>query len=86
MWQKLLRITLCMRADQNLVIIKPSGEWNTTRIIFTPSKVEHWLNGKLVVSFVPWSDDWNKRKSSGKWKDFPDYGKHQKGVYCPSGS
>jgi hypothetical protein len=78
-WQKTAADYAMYEADQNLGIIKPSGEWNTTRIIFTPSKVEHWLNGKLVVSFVPWSDDWNKRKSSGKWKDFPDYGKHKKG-------
>ncbi len=22
------------------------GEWNNSRIVFTPEKVEHWLNGK----------------------------------------
>ena len=60
-------------------ILHPAGEWNTTRIIFTPEKVEHWLNGKLAVSFVPWSEDWHKKKNSGKWSLSPDYGKYKTG-------
>ncbi|MDG3582392.1 MULTISPECIES: 3-keto-disaccharide hydrolase [Galbibacter] len=59
--------------------VKKAGEWNTTRIVFTNEKVEYWLNGKQTVSFVPWSDDWQKRKESGKWKDYPDYGKAKTG-------
>ena len=59
--------------------IKKAGEWNTTRIIFTNDKVSYWLNGQKTVEFVPWSDDWEKRKSEGKWKDFPDYGKAREG-------
>ncbi len=60
-------------------ILYPVGEWNTTRIVFTPEQVEHWLNGKKVVSFVPWSTDWYERKNTGKWKDKPDYGKFKSG-------
>ena len=60
-------------------IVKPAGEWNTSKIVFTPERAEHWLNGKMIVSFVPWSDDWQKRKNEGKWKDFPDYGKFKTG-------
>lgn len=78
-WQKTGSDYAMHAADPEQKIIKPAGEWNTTRIIFTPEKVEHWLNGKKVVSFVPWSDDWHKRKSNGKWKDFPDYGKFETG-------
>ncbi|CAM4204165.1 3-keto-disaccharide hydrolase [Zobellia nedashkovskayae] len=60
-------------------IVKPAGEWNTSRIIFTPENVEHWLNGKKLLSFVPWSEDWEERKSKGKWKDSPKYGSFKKG-------
>jgi len=60
-------------------IVKPAGEWNESRIRFTPEKVEYWLNGKLTVSFMPWSDDWNARRMNGKWKDYPDYGKARAG-------
>lgn len=65
--------------DISQKIVKPAGEWNSSRILFTPENVEYWLNGKKVVSFVPWSDDWHERKNNGKWKDTPDYGKHKKG-------
>jgi hypothetical protein len=60
--------------------LKPAGEWNNTRIVFTPQKVEYWLNGKMTVSFVPWSEDWTKRRNSGKWDAFPDYGKTKTGL------
>ncbi len=60
-------------------ILNPIGEWNTTRIIFTPERVEHWLNGKKVLSFVPWSKDWYEKKNSDKWKNSPDYGKFKTG-------
>jgi hypothetical protein len=66
-------------ADDSQKQLNPAGEWNSTRIIFTPEKVEYWLNEKKLVSFVPWSDDWYKRKNSGKWKDHPDYGKFKSG-------
>lgn len=66
-------------ADDSQKQLNPVGEWNNTRIIFSPEKVEYWLNGKKVVSFVPWSDDWNERKNAGKWKDSPDYGRFKTG-------
>ena len=78
-WQKTAADYAMYTPDLEQKIVKAAGEWNTTRIVFTPEKAEHWLNGKLVVSFVPWSDDWNERKAAGKWKDFPDYGKFKTG-------
>jgi len=59
--------------------LKAVGEWNTSRIIFTKSNVEYWLNGDKLVQFVPWSKDWYERRNSGKWEDYPDYGKAKKG-------
>jgi hypothetical protein len=60
-------------------VLHPAGEWNTTRIIFTEKEVQHWLNGKLIVRFEPWSADWQNKKTSGKWNLAPDYGKFKKG-------
>jgi hypothetical protein len=54
--------------------LEPVGEWNTTRIVVNGPHVEHWLNGKKVVEFERWTDEWNELKNSGKWKDAPDYG------------
>ena len=66
-------------ADPNGKILNPAGEWNTTKIIFTPEQVEHWLNGKKVVSFVPWDEAWYAKKNSDKWKNSKDYGKFKTG-------
>ncbi len=60
-------------------VLKPVGEWNTSKIVFKNGKVEHWLNGKRIVRFKAWSDDWKKRKAASKWKDSPDYGMSAKG-------
>lgn len=57
----------------------PAGEWNHARIVVNNGHVEHWLNGKKVVEYELYSDDWNKRKMSGKWKDVLTYGQSKKG-------
>jgi hypothetical protein len=57
-------------------------DWNSSKILFTPEKAEYWLNGKKVVEFVPWSDDWYQRRNSGKWDAYPDYGLARKGKLC----
>jgi hypothetical protein len=68
-----------MYAPDTGKVVKPAGQWNSSRIVFTPERVEYYLNGKMTVSFVPWSADWQARKESGKWKDYPDYGKAREG-------
>ncbi len=78
-WQQTAADYAMHTADPAQKVLNPAGEWNTARIVFTTEKVEHWLNGKKVVSFVPWSDDWYKRRNSGKWKNAPDYGKFKTG-------
>jgi hypothetical protein len=78
-WQKTAADYAMYAPDLAHKILNPVGEWNTSKIIFTPENVEYWLNGKKVLSFIPWSQDWNERKNSGKWKGAPDYGKYKKG-------
>ncbi len=78
-WQKTASDYAMHPANESEKILHPVGEWNTTRIIFTPEKVEHWLNGKKVVSFVPWDDAWQAKKNAGKWKDAALYGSFKTG-------
>ena len=54
--------------------LNPVGEWNTTRIVVNGSHVEHWLNGRKILSFERWTPEWNALKASGKWNEAPDYG------------
>ena len=65
--------------DAAVKVLHPAGEWNSSRIIFTPEKVEYWLNEQKVVSFEPWSADWEAKKNSGKSGLAPDYGKFKSG-------
>jgi hypothetical protein len=59
--------------------LKPVGEWNTAKIIVNNGHVEHWLNGKKVVDYEMWSDNWKELVKSGKWADYPGYGSAKKG-------
>lgn len=72
-WQK-TGCDYAMHLPNDQKQLKPVGVWNTSKIIFNHGHVEHWLNGKKILEFEAWTDDWNQKKSSGKWKDHPDYG------------
>ena len=81
-WQKTASDYAMYIPDASKLIIKPAGEWNTSKIVFDNGHVEHWLNGEKVVEFEAWTEDWFARKNSGKWKDTPEYGLARKGVIC----
>ena len=57
----------------------PAGEWNHTRIVVNKGHVEHWLNGKKVVDYHLWTDEWKQKKAAGKWKTAPGYGTAKRG-------
>ena len=79
-WQKTAAdYAMYVANDQKQVNLQ---DWNSSEIVFTPEKAEYWLNGKKVVEFVPWSEDWNERRNSGKWDAFPDYGFAKTGKIC----
>ena len=78
-WQKTAADYAMYTPDPTIKSLNPAGEWNSTKIVFTPDNVEHWLNGKKVLSFVPWSEDWYKKRNSGKWNNAQDYGKYKTG-------
>jgi hypothetical protein len=59
--------------------VNPPGEWNSSMIVVSGNNVQHWLNGRKVVEYELQSEDWKKRISTSKWKDFPEYGLTTKG-------
>lgn len=79
-WQKAGADYAMYPADPEKKIVKNAEEWNSSRIVFTKEKAEYWLNGQKVVEFVPWSEEWMERRNSGKWDQYPDYGKAKKGL------
>ncbi len=60
-------------------VVKPYGEWNSTRIVVHGAHVEHWLNGREVVSYELGSADWRARVAASKFAKYPNYGKATRG-------
>ena len=46
---------------------KPVGEWNQARIVAKNGHVEHWLNGKKVVAYDRFSDEFKKKIAESKF-------------------
>lgn len=59
--------------------VKTLDEWNTARIVVKGPLVEHYLNGRKVVSYERWTDEWYDMKRNSKWKDADGYGKYKEG-------
>jgi hypothetical protein len=66
-------------------VVKPAGQWNTSRIVAKGAHVEHWLNGKKVVEYELWSPDWEAKVKASKFKDWPNYGRAKKGYIAFQG-
>lgn len=60
-------------------VVKPAGEWNSSRIVASGAHVEHWLNGQKVVEYEQGSTEWVKLVEGAKFKAWPQYGKAMKG-------
>ncbi len=60
-------------------VVKPFDEWNTSRIVIRASHVEHWLNGRLAVSYDLGSPDWQAKVAASKFSKYPHYGLARRG-------
>lgn len=49
-------------------ILKPIGEWNSSRVVIKDGKIEHYLNGKLVAAADANSDEWREHVAKSKFK------------------
>lgn len=59
--------------------LMPVGEFNSSKIIVKNGRVEHCLNGRQVVAYELWTDEWKALVQKSKWKDYPGYGLARKG-------
>lgn len=60
-------------------MVNPLGEWNTSRIVADGDKVEHWLNGIMVLQFERGSEDFRKRVAASKFAKHPKFGEPERG-------
>lgn len=55
-------------------ILKPIGEWNSSRVLIKDGKIEHFLNGKLVSSVDTKSPEWQAAVAKSKFKSTKGFG------------
>ena len=59
--------------------VRPAGEFNDSRIVVGRTRVEHWLNGKQVLSYELASAPLRSAIERSKFKGIERFGKPQKG-------
>ena len=66
-------------------VVKPAGEWNTTRVVAKGAHVEHWLNGTKLLEYELWSPDWEAKVKASKFAVWPNYGRARRGHIAVQG-
>jgi hypothetical protein len=58
---------------------KPVGQWNHVRLLISPKKCEHDINGVKYFEYVLHSDDFNARVARSKFGSMPNFAKSDTG-------
>lgn len=55
------------------------GEFNSARIVIRGNHVQHWLNGRLIVSATIGSEEWKARVAQSKFSELKDFALNPRG-------
>lgn len=64
---------------------KPAGQWNHVRVLISPDKCEHVINGVKYFDYVLGSDDFKARVAKSKFASMPKFAKTGKGSIALQG-
>ncbi|MDB5291947.1 MAG: hypothetical protein JWL69_3188, partial [Phycisphaerales bacterium] len=64
---------------------KPAGQWNHIRLLLTPEKCEHDMNGVKYFEYVLGSDDFKQRVARSKFASMKDFAKSDIGYLALQG-
>jgi hypothetical protein len=64
---------------------KPAGEWNHVRLLISPAKCEHEINGVKYFEYVIGSEDFNARVAKSKFSKMPLFAKPSTGYIALQG-
>jgi len=69
-----------IKAEKTTRFIKPSGKWNTGRIVVHPNNhAEHYLNGIKVLEYERGSQAYRDLVAISKYKIWPNFGEAKEG-------
>ncbi|HKD37599.1 MAG TPA: DUF1080 domain-containing protein [Pirellulales bacterium] len=64
---------------------KPVGQWNQVRLLISPEKCEHDINGVKYFEYVLGSKDFNDRVAKSKFRSMPKFAKAISGYIALQG-
>jgi len=64
---------------------KPAGEWNHVRLVISPDKCVHEINGMKYFEYVLGGDDFNARVAKSEFAKMPLFAKSNKGYIALQG-
>jgi hypothetical protein len=50
--------------------VKPAGQWNQVKVLVYKGTVVHYVNGKQVLEYHLWTEDWKKLVLNSKFKEY----------------
>lgn len=68
-----------IQAPSDLNVVKAPGQWNKGKLIINNNKIEHWLNGKLLVAYTYGDDKWKADVAKSKFAKWPYATPHARG-------
>lgn len=73
------------KTGKTLDATKPAGEWNHIRLLISPEKCEHDVNGVKYFDYVLHSEDFNQRVEKSKFHTMPNFAKSDIGYIALQG-
>jgi Domain of Unknown Function (DUF1080) len=64
---------------------KPVGQWNQVRLVLSPEKCEHYINGVKYFEYVLGSQDFKDRVAKSKFHTMPHFAKADSGYISLQG-
>lgn len=59
--------------------LRPTGKYNSSRIVVHNNRIQHWLNGDLILSARVGDQQWRDRVASSKFFDLEKFGENEVG-------
>ncbi len=78
-------LTIDPKTGKTLDATKPAGQWNHIKVLISPEKCEHVINGVKYFDYVLGSDDFKARVAKSKFAQMSRFAKTGHGAIALQG-